>query len=124
VDYAKLIKDTLAPLGIPRAETIYTGTKPVYIVFSEYFEGGAASAANKVVEREHSFMINIYQKFSDTSADINVLKEQTINLLETAGFNNVTAQNQTGLETVNGAIQYNRWLIDCSYTENLQQASQ
>ncbi len=120
MDYAKLIEKTLSPLSLPIKETIYTGTKPAYIVFTNYTEQAVASAANKPVEREYDFMINLYQKIEDKSVNLNSLEEQAINLLEAAGFNNVIARNRTDLETVNGVVQYNRWLIDCSYTENIE----
>lgn len=115
MNYAQLIHDTLLPLGIPMKETMYTGTAPAYIVFDCYLEQGAAFAENRAVEREYNFTINIFQKIGDTSIDLNAVKEQAISLLESAGFENVIARNRSDLET-----QYNRWLIDCSYTENLQ----
>lgn len=115
MDYAKLIQDTLTPLGLPIKETMYTGTASAYIVFDCYSEMAAATAANKPVERGYGFMINLFQQNSDTSVDINDLKERAIARLENAGFSPVIARNRTGLET-----QYFRWLIDCSYTNNLQ----
>jgi hypothetical protein len=116
MNYAQVIYDTLSPLGLPVKETKYTGAEPVYIVFTCYNEQAAATAANEPIEREYDFMLNLYQQASNASADLNLIKEQVISLLEKAGFCNVIARNRNDLET-----EYNRWLFDCSYTENLQE---
>lgn len=119
MDYTKLIKDTLVPLNLPIEETIYTGTKPAFIVFSCYTEQAAATAANMPVEREYDFMINFYRQM-ENPLNIDALKDRAINLLETAGFNDVVAHDRTDLEVVGNIAKYKRWLIDCSYTENIE----
>lgn len=78
---SKLIRDTLLPIGLPVANTVYNGKEEPYIVFSKYNERGALMADDKEQNTRHSIQVSVFGK-----GDIESYIEQVKIKLQTVGF--------------------------------------
>jgi hypothetical protein len=88
VSYKKLIKDTLAPLGIPVAFQSYSGDAKTYITYSCYLEQGEEWAEDEEIATGFYVQVDIWSK-----ADYTTLEGQVKIAMLSAGFKRTSAQD-------------------------------
>ncbi|MDQ7095944.1 hypothetical protein REC12_20325 [Desulfosporosinus sp. PR] len=88
MNYKKLIKDALTPLGIPVEFQKYSGTSSVYITFFCYNEQGEAWAENDEIATGYYVQVDIWSK-----SDYSTLEEQVLGAMQDAGFYRKTSQD-------------------------------
>jgi len=77
----QLIKNTLAPLGIPVTNLKYSGSATTYITFFSYNEHGEEWAEDKEIATGFYIQVDVWSK-----GDCTDIAAQAKTLLENAGF--------------------------------------
>lgn len=77
----KLVKDTLAPAGVPVEFQKYSGTASIYITFFIYNEQGEDWAENEETATGYSIQVDIW-----SPGDYTALETQVKSLMKAAGF--------------------------------------
>lgn len=81
MNYRSLVKTTLAPLNIPAAFQIYTGTATTYCTFFRYNKQGLSWAEDAETTTGHYIQLDIWSK-----TDCTDLADQAEPLMIAAGF--------------------------------------
>lgn len=88
MNYKKLIRDTLVPLGVPVEFSNYSGDETTYITFFRYNEQGEEWAEDEEIATGYYIQVDIWSK-----SDYTILEDQVKAAMISAGFSRSSAQD-------------------------------